>query len=159
MSKKVVGFLLLWTLGAIVAEAAVVRPAPNFTFAGPGNLSSLRALRGQPVVLIVARSPHDRAVRQQAARLREVYQQFAAHKVVFIAAFLREEGPVKSDIPFVIAPNGRQIAEAYDVRGAFVVIIIGRDGNIDAQTSKVLPASRVKDVIQNSFEEQTARRR
>ncbi|MDP9291649.1 MAG: peroxiredoxin family protein [Verrucomicrobiota bacterium] len=156
MMKKAAGFFFLI---ACVAGAAVVRPAPNFTFEGPRSLSSLRALRGQPVVLIVARSPRDGAVRKQAARLREVYQQFAAHKVVFIAAFVRDSGPVASDIPFVIAPNGEEIAAAYDVHEPFNVIIIGRDGNIDAQTSKVLPASRVRDVIQNSFEEQTARRK
>jgi len=30
-------------------------------------------------------------------------------------------------------------------------VIIGKDGNVDYQTKKVLPASRVRDVIQNSF--------
>ena len=33
----------------------------------------------------------------------------------------------------------------------FNIVIIGKDGNVDYQTSKVLPPERVRDVIQNSY--------
>jgi hypothetical protein len=33
----------------------------------------------------------------------------------------------------------------------FNIIIIGKDGNVDYQTSKVIGGERVRDVIQNSY--------
>ncbi len=33
----------------------------------------------------------------------------------------------------------------------FNIVIIGKDGNVDYQTSKVIGAERVRDVIQNSY--------
>ena len=42
----------------LCAPANVVRPAPNFTFDGVGK-NSLKALQGQPVVLVIGRSVKD----------------------------------------------------------------------------------------------------
>ena len=49
------------------------------------------------------------------------------------------------------ANDGAAVASAYGVQGKFNIAIIGKDGNVDYQTRKILPASRVNDVIQNSY--------
>lgn len=142
------------------AQAAVVRLAPDFTFPGIGNKpKSLKSLRGQPVVLVIADSPRTGDFKAQAKNLKDIYQQFASKQVVFIAAFTGEPGLIKSDIPFAVANNGPAVAGAYGVVEKFNIVIIGKDGNVDYQTKKVLPASRVRDVIQNSFVVQESARR
>ena len=134
------------------ASAAVVRLAPEFTIPAIGNKSrSLTSLRGQPVVLVIARSPRAGDFKKQAKNLAEIYQQFASKQVVFVAAFSEEPGVIKSNIPFSVAENGPAVAGAYGVTDKFQVVIIGRDGNVDYQTRKVLSSERVRDVIQNSF--------
>jgi peroxiredoxin len=146
--------LLLATLALLCTlplHAAVIRPAPDFTFPGVGKAHSLRNLRGQSVVLLIARSPREGDFKKQLKYLREIYQQFAAKQVVFIAALREGEGPIQSNVPFAVANNGPAVAEAYGVGGDFNIVIIGRDGNIDYQTKKVLTSERVRDVIQNSY--------
>jgi peroxiredoxin len=139
-------------LAALVSsDAAVVRLAPEFSVAGTGRKTSLKSFRGQPVVLVIAKSPRTWAFKDQVKLLKEIYQQFANKQVVFVAAFTADQGPVKSDIPFIIADNGGAVASAYGVQDKFNIVIIGKDGNLDYQTSKVLPPERVRDVIQNSF--------
>ena len=133
------------------AHAAVVRSAPDFSIPGIGKMKSLKALRGQPVVLVIAESPRTGDFKAQAKNLKDIYQQFASKQVVFVAAFTEDTGVIKSDIPFAVADNGPSVAGAYGVADKFNIVIIGRDGNVDYQTKKVLPASRVRDVIQNSF--------
>jgi len=133
------------------AHAAVVRPAPDFSIPGIGKMKSLKALRGQPVVLVIANSPRTGDFKAQAKNLKDIYQQFASKQVVFVAAFTEDTGLIKSDIPFAVADNGPAVAGAYGVTDKFNIVIIGKDGNVDYQTKKVLPASRVRDVIQNSF--------
>lgn len=144
--------LLSLIVGLSTAPAAVVRLAPDFTFPGIGNKAkSLKSLRGQPVVLIIANKPKNGDVKTQVKYLREIYQQFASKQVVFLAAFTDESGPIMTDIPFAIADNGAAVAGAYGVVDKFTIVIIGKDGNIDYQTRKVLPPERVRDVIQNSY--------
>ena len=115
--------------------------------------SPLKSLRGQPVVLVIAKSPKLGDFKAQVKVLKVIYQQFANKQVIFIAAFTGETGPVKSDIPFVIASNGPGVASAYGVpdKDKFAIAIIGKDGNLDLQTRKVIGAERVRDVIQNSY--------
>ena len=120
---------------------------------------SLRSLRGQAVVLLISKTPDSRAFKKQLKYLKEIYQQFASKQVVFIAALREGAGPVKSDIPFVVASNGPAVAAAYGVQDDFTLVIIGKDGNVDYQTSKVCPPERVRDVIQNSFEVQEGSRK
>jgi len=52
-----------------------------------------------------------------------------------------------------IANNGAAVASAYSMpeKDKFNIVIIGKDGNVDYQTSKVIGAARVVDVIQNSY--------
>lgn len=147
---------LLLTLSLLLAfttaPAAVVRPAPDFAFSGVGNKArTLKSLRGQPVVLLIARSPKTGDFKAQAKLLREIYQQFASKQVVFAAAFTEDNGTIKSDIPFAVVENGPAIAGAYGMADKFNIVIIGKDGNVDYQTKKVLPPERVRDVIQNSY--------
>lgn len=138
-------------LAAISAHGAVVRLAPDFSLPAAGKTRSLKSLRGQPVVLLIARSPKAGEFKAQAKYLKDIYQQFASKQVVFIAAFTEADGVIKSDIPFVVASNGPAVAGAYGVTDKFNIVIIGKDGNVDYQTKKVLPPERVRDVIQNSF--------
>jgi len=157
--KKLVTVFILTMAIAVLGIADVVRLAPDFSWQGAGSkLSTLRSLRGQPVVLLVSKSAHERTFRKQASRLKEIYQEFASRNVVFVAAFVDEEGVVPSDVPFVIANNGAKIAADYQVQGAFSVIVIGTDGNVDMQTTQVVPASRIKDVIVNAFPVQSEER-
>jgi hypothetical protein len=111
------------------------------------------------VVLLVARSADDRILRKQLRYLEEVYQQFASKKVVFAVALREGEGPIPSDIPMAVVNDGPGVASAFGVDDRFQIVIIGRDGNIDYQTSKVLPGERVRDVIQNAYPVQAEARR
>jgi peroxiredoxin len=139
-------------VGLATASAAVVRLAPDFSFPGVGTKSkTLKSLRGQPVVLLIAQSPKNGDFKAQAKYLRQIYQQFASKQVVFVAAFTDDAGVIKSDIPFAVADNGPAVAGAYGVTDKFNIVIIGKDGNVDYQTHKVLPPERVRDVIQNSY--------
>ena len=144
----IAGFLILSLTGS---HASVVRLAPEFAFPGPGKTQSLKGIRGQAVVLLIAKSPKNRAFKKQVKYLKEIYEQFASKQVVFIAALGDGAGPVKSDIPFVVASNGAAVAGASGGQEDFHLVIIGKDGNIDYQTNKVCPPERVRDVIQNSF--------
>ena len=78
--------------------------------------------------------------------------------MVFVAALEEEGGVVPSDVPFVIASNGAKIAADYQVDGKFAVVVIGTDGNVDMQTSKLIPATRIRDVVINSYAIQTQER-
>lgn len=158
MRALLLATLFLLPLGAVNGD--VLRLAPSFSFPGPANKpQTLRGLRGQPVVLLIASSPRQGAFRKQLRYLEEVFSQFAGKQVVFLAALKEGEGPIRSDIPFAVAHDGPSVAGAYNADEPFQIVIIGRDGNIDYQTTKVLTGERVRDVIQNSFAVQTGARR
>jgi hypothetical protein len=111
------------------------------------------------VVLFIAKSPEAKPFRKQVDQLYRKYSRFASEQVIFVAAFRQGEGPVKSDAPFSVALNGGAVADAYGMVGDFNVVVIGRDGNIDAQTSSVLTAERIIDIVQNSFVPQAQTRK
>lgn len=145
---------------AAVAEAAVIHLAPEFTFIGAGDKArSLRSLRGQAVVLVIADSPKSGALKKQLKNLEEIYQQLASKGVVLVAAVGTGDGPIPSNIPVAVANNGAAVATAYGVNKGFQIAIIGRDGNLDYQTDHVLAPERVRDVIQNSFDVQNSARK
>lgn len=156
--KKLFSVALVTLALALGVTANVVRPAPNFAFDG-GVKSSLKALQGQPVVLLIAKSATDRAFNRQLKQLKETYQEFAARDVVFVAALQDSAEPIKSNIPFVQAKDGAQVAAAYEVEKGFAVVIIGKDGNIDLQTPKVISGERVREVLINSFTVQAPARK
>lgn len=138
------------------AQANVVRPAPDFLVTGGRTLKSLR---GQPVILLVAPSPRSRAFRSQVKRLEKDYRRFAAQNAVFVAAFTENSEGLRSSIPFAIAPNGPEVAARLGLTGPFHLLVIGRDGNIDLRTNKVSGAYAVRDAILNNYTMQAASRR
>ncbi|HVK57838.1 MAG TPA: hypothetical protein VM735_03590 [Candidatus Kapabacteria bacterium] len=142
------------------ASAAVVRPAPNINWVDyTGKLKGLSAFKGQPIVVIVAPSPLDRSFRAQVGQLQKMYERYAAARVVFVVAFTQEPGRIKSNIPFAIAGDGPRVAFDYQTGEKFGIAIVGRDGNLDYVTGRVLPAQRIFDVINNSFVPQESLRR
>lgn len=152
--------ILALSLLAAAAHAAVIHLAPEFTFFGAGDKArSLHSLRGQSVVLVIADSPKNKALRKQMQNLEEIYQQLASKGVVLVAALANGDGPMPSNTPVAVANNGAAVAAAYGVQKGFQIAIIGRDGNLDYQTGQVLAAERVRDVIQNSYDVQSSARK
>lgn len=150
--------LLAVALSQPLLVAEVVRPAPEIRLAEPaGGRASLSKLRGQPVVVLVAPSPRSRAFRRQLARLEAEYQRLAAQKTLFVAAFTQEAGVVPSNIPFFLAADGAAAASALGISSG--IAVIGRDGNLDAVTPRLLEGQRVLDIIANSFVSQQRMRR
>ena len=158
--------LLLATAGAGAAEpapvaSAVVRLAPDFSIPGTaGKPRTLRSLRGQSVVLLIAKNARVGALKKQVKYLQELFEQFASKGTIFAVA-LREgdASQVRTNVPLASVYDGPAIADAYGVKKNFAIAIIGLDGNIDYQTEKVVPPERVRDVVQNSFPIQASLRR
>jgi peroxiredoxin len=158
--RRLSAVLLLLVLWSSAGLATVVRGAPDFTWLTSGARGqSLQSLRGQPVVLIVARSPAQRIFRAQVGQLQRVYQLLGNRKAVAVAAFTQQSGAIKSNIPFVLAADPAAVAAAYGVTGPFAIFVIGRDGNIDALSDRVLSGQRILDVINNSYVVQRDNRR
>lgn len=150
-----VAFILCLAAGA---HAAVVRPAPNFGIDGAAKATSLRSFHGQPVVIVFGRTARDRTFRKQLLRLQKEYSQFASEKVVFIAVIQNGPALAPSNIPFALAANPATVASDYDLTGPFGIAVIGKDGNVDLITPNLIPASRVRDAIFNSYENQVTAR-
>ena len=144
---------------ATASPAATVRNAPPFTFPSADGMKTLAALRGQPVVLVIARSAKVKALRTQLKNLNSVYHDLSSRGTIFVAAIIEGDAAVASNIPFAIASNGPGVAAAYGMRGDFLIAVIGRDGNVDVQTDKALPGKRVLEVLKNNFDVQEKSRR
>jgi peroxiredoxin len=139
--------------------SAVVRLAPDFSIPGVGGKPrTLRSLRGQSVVLLIAKSAKSGAFKKQVKYLQELFEQFASKQTIFVVALRQEDAPIRSNIPFVVVNNGAAVADAYGVKKDFSIAIIGHDGNIDYLTDKVLVPERVRDVVQNSYQIQASLR-
>lgn len=155
------------TIAAIVAlsfatahaASPIVRPAPDVAFSGIGGMKSLRSLRGQPVVVLVAKSPKSKAFRKQVKFIEDVYRELASSSTVFVAAFSEGGESVASNVPFVVASNGPAVAAAYGLTGDFVLGVVGPDGNLDLVTTEVTRGLRIREVIHNTFAVQNAARR
>ena len=142
------------------ASAEVARWAPDFAWLKSGNnRASLKSLRGQPVVLVVAPSPRHGKFRKQAKQLQKTYQLLGNDKAVMVAVFTQEPGVIRSNIPFVLASNPGAVAQSYGVAGDFAIFVIGRDGNLDEISDRVLHGQRVLDIINNSYVAQRDNRR
>jgi AhpC/TSA family len=152
--------LLLLVVLTTTLSAIVVRQAPNISWLdSTGRQRALSTLRGQPVIVLIAPSPRDRAFRSQLGQLRKMFERYAAQKAVFIAAFTQEGGVIRSNIPFMVAADGPRVGYEYESGERFGVAFIGRDGNLDYVSNKVMPAQRVYDLINNSFVAQRNMRR
>jgi hypothetical protein len=143
------------------SQSEVVRPAPNFSVQVSSAARPIQKFQGQQIVLLLADSPSTRAFRRQVRELETLYDRFAANRVLFVAAFRTTAGeePVSSNIPFLLADSGAAVMEQYGVKSKFGIALIGADGNLDYVTERELRASRVREVLQNSFTVQQAARR
>lgn len=160
-SSFLAAILALAAFAPETGRAEVVRPAPNFVVTAGKTLQSWKGL---PVILLIAPSPRSHAFRKQAQRIQASYQELAARNAVFVAAFTESDlagTPAKlpSNVPFVVVPNGAQVAAQYGFDGQFSLNVIGRDGNLDLFSSQVVPASRIMDMILNNGEQQEAERK
>ena len=94
LRRLAVLLLLLTALSG--ASANVARWAPDFGWLKSGGArTTLKALRGQPVVLVVAPSQEHRKFRQQAKELQKTYQLLGNDKSVMVAAFTQEPGVIR----------------------------------------------------------------
>jgi hypothetical protein len=157
---KTVFFAILLAFVAPVLKADVVRPAPEFFWVdSTGARKSSKALLGRPVILLIADSPRQWAFRSQVGQLQTMYERIAADKALCVAAFSQAPGVVRSNIPFVLAADGPQTAFNLQIQRGFGIAIIGKDGNLDYIGSRVIPAQRIYDILDNSYVVQRALRR
>jgi hypothetical protein len=157
---KLAAALLLALLAVTTLRAEVVRPAPDFSWIdSAGKAKPAKELRSRPLIVLIAESPSQWAFRSQVGQLQKIYQRFAADGLVCIAAFSREPGVIRSNIPFLTVPDGPTAAAAFDTAQGFSVSIIGMDGNLDYVSNRVVPAQRIHDIIDNSFAKQKLLRR
>ncbi len=157
---KILILLIALAISATSAHALVARPAPNVQWVNSsGKIETLAAFKGRPVVILIAPSPRTWAFRFQLTRLKSSYQRLANQNTIFVAAFTQETGRVNSNIPFAVAADGPKVGFEYDATDRFAIAIIGRDGNLDYFTNRVLPGQRIIDVIANSFVTQNLMRR
>jgi hypothetical protein len=78
-------------------RSAVVRLAPDFSIPGNGGKPrTLRSLRGQSVVLLIAKSARTGALKKQVKYLQELFEQFAGKETMFAVA-LREGDALDPD--------------------------------------------------------------
>ena len=139
-------------------KSSIVRPAPAIPLQGG---KTVRSLRGQPVVVVVAPSPRDRLFRKQVKRWEADYAELAARSAVFVAVFTQGDGAeLRSSIPFAVAQDGPAVAAALGLADSrFGVAVIGQDGNVDLLTRKLAPSYKVRDTILNNYALQSAERR
>ena len=111
------------------------------------------------MLLVIAPSPRDRALRSQMSQLRGYYEKLAVHGLIAFAALTSEPGRIPSNIPFVFVNDPVGTAAAYDVKQGFAIAVIGPDGNLDCISTKPLPGQRVLDLVQNNASVQARLRR
>ena len=153
-------FLLAVGLSFSSVQAAIVRPAPEFFWRGIGGSSiSLSETARQPVVLIIAPSARSGAFKKQLGEIETLYRQYAGRGTLFCAAFTEKQTNVRTNIPFLYVQDATAIAAQYGQgRRGFRIAIIGPDRNLDLISSEVLNAEQLRDVIDNSFAQQSVRR-
>ena len=141
------------------SPADTVRHAPPFTFASAGGMKTSASLRGNAVLLLVARTAKSKVLIKQLKNLKPVFHDLSSRGTIFVTAIVEGDAAVPSDIPFALASNAPAVAAAYGLRGEFLIAVIGRDGNVDVQTEKPLPGLRILEVIKNNFDVQEKSRR
>lgn len=156
---KILAAIFALALTGLHAASPVVRPAPEFTFAGVGGVKSLRSLRGQPVVVLAAKNPDSRAFRKQVKVIEDVYRELASRGTVFVAVFSEAGDSVASNVPFIVASNGPAVATAYGLADDIVLGVVGPDGNLDFVSGELTRGLRIREVIQNNYMVQNNARR
>lgn len=138
---------------------SVPHPAPDFTWRQRGEIKHLSSLQGQPVLLLIAPSPKSWDLYRQLNALKGNYEHLAAHHLICLAAFTQEEGPVRSNIPFITVERGPTVGETYGASDHFALAVIGPDGNLDCFSTHVLAGQRIEDLIDASYVNQIKLRR
>lgn len=156
---KTLAAIFALTFTSLHAASPIVRPAPEFTFAGIGGVKSLRSLRGQPIVVLAAKSPDSRAFRKQVKVIEDVYRELASRGTVFVAVFSEHGASVASDVPFIVASNGPAVAAAYGLTDDIVLGVVGPDGNLDFVSGELTRGLRIREIIQNNYVVQNNARR
>lgn len=152
--------LILAALTVPAIQANVVRPAPDFLFHGAGDrASSLKSLRGQPVIVLVAPDHRHGAFRKQTKYLERLYRKFASSETVFVAAFTADDGRAESDIPFVYPVDPVGLAASLGATDGYLAVVIGEDGNMDLMTSEIHAPEFFEAVIKNGYPVQARQRR
>ncbi|MDX2081358.1 MAG: hypothetical protein SFU53_11295 [Terrimicrobiaceae bacterium] len=160
MNRHIFAFVAALMAGLAGVSAEVVRPSPEFRWVdASGATKSSKDFRGRAVIVLIANSPRQWAFRSQVGQLQRMYERIAAERVVCVAAFSREPGVVRSNIPFVTVPDGPRVAFDFNAPDGFTIAIIGRDGNLDFISNRVTPVQRIYDILDNSFVVQRALRR
>ncbi|MEO8206973.1 MAG: hypothetical protein ABI615_12400 [Chthoniobacterales bacterium] len=131
--------------------ASPVNAAPEFTWVDANNkLQSTKTLNGKPLVILITPTPKDWRFRGQVGAIQESYERLANMGAVFLTAFTGEPGRIRSNVPFVIASDGPRVGFLFNITKGTGIAIIGKDGNLDYVTQKILPGQRIIDVIDNS---------
>lgn len=156
---KIILFCAIVTL-PFTLHANVVRPAPIFAWKNAeGTTTTLEKVRGHSAILVITPHVKNWAFRRQLYEIQGAYQSLAAAHVLAFVALTQSLERIPSNIPFVIIANSPQVASAYGASSKFGIAIIGRDGNLDYFSHKVLAGQRIVDIINNSFVAQQAFRR
>ena len=111
------------------------------------------------MIVLLADSANRSDFREQLKEMERSFDRLAIRKTVIAAAFQKDEGEIRSNMPVVILPDGARVCAAFPLKGKFSIALIGPDGNLDYITDKVLNTNRILEVLQNSFEIQKAAHR
>lgn len=164
-------FVIFWSLFLAAASdlfpatcnlqpvSSLIHPAPDFTWRQQGEIKHLSSLQGQPVLLLIAPSPKSWDLYRQLNALKGNYEHLANEHLICLAAFTQEEGPVRSNIPFITVEHGSAVGAAYSATDHFALALIGPDGNLDCFSTHVLAGQRIDDLIDASYVNQTKMRR
>ena len=138
-------------MNSALLNSTLVNAAPDFSGgAEAGQKLTLTALRGKPVLLVIAPSPKDRAFLKQMRELRGIYERYSAQGGLAFAALTGGGGRIPSNIPFILVNDPAAVASSYDVTKGFAIAVIGRDGNLDCLSTKPLPGQRIYDLVINN---------
>lgn len=141
------------------ATSPIVALAPDVTWQQHGQVKHLSSLQGQPVLLLIAPTPNSWDFYRQLNALKGSYEHLAQQRLVCLAAFTEEEGPVHSNIPFITVSHGSAVGEAYKATNHFALALISPDGNLDCFSTHVLAGQRINDLIDASYTHQLQLRR
>ena len=157
----IAGFLIVVPIVTRAAtETPLVQLAPDFSFRDAnGHISSLKSLRGKPVILLIAPSAGKGRFRREVKTINRASRSFTSRKAVFVAAFAQGGEMMRGELSFLLATHASHIARAYGIDpNSYGLFVIGPDGNLDLRSTRVLSAQRIIDAIDNSYVVQARRK-
>ena len=157
----IAGFLIVVPIvSGAMTETPLVQLAPDFSFRdAKGHISSLKSLRGKPVILLVAPSAGKGRFRREVKTINRASRSFTSRKAVFVTAFAQGGEMMRGELSFLLATDASRIATAYGIDpNSYGLFVIGPDGNLDLRSTRVLSAQRIIDAIDNSYVVQARRK-